>query len=218
MNNIIVPCHNEEKNVLKVIKKVKKFTNYNFEIIVVDNNSKDRTFEKARKSGVIVIKERRKGKGMAMFAGAKKAKGEILIFIDGDDSYSPKAIQKMVNLLRGKEDCIVYGSRFLKESKTNISFFRLIGNKFFSFLGRIIYKKNTDFLTGFFAIKKESFLSLDLKSTGFEIETEIFTKSVKKNFRIEEVPIEYKAKKESKINPIVDGMKILITLLINKLC
>ncbi len=214
--SVIVPCYNEEKNIIKVIEGIKKNLKSDFEIIVVDNNSEDATFKKAKASGVIVIKEKIRGKGRAMISGAKRARGDILVFIDGDNSYSPKFILRVLNPILGDESDIVYGSRFLKNSKVKISKFRFLGNKFFSFLGSF-YQKNTDFLTGFFAIKKKIFFELNLNSKGFEIETEIFKKAVNKKLKIKEVPIEYKSNKNSKLNPLVDGFKILKTLIFTKI-
>lgn len=215
MISIIVPCYNEEKNIGKVIDKIKKYLHSKFEIIVINNNSTDKTSEVAKEKKIKVEFEEKKGKGNAMIKGAKKANGNILVFIDGDNSYSAKFISNVIKPIEKREAQIVYGSRFLKKSKTKISFFRFLGNKLFSFLSSF-YRKNTDFLTGLFAIKKDIFFNLDLKNKGFEIETEIFKKAIKRNLKIKEVPISYKANKSSKINPLVDGFKILKTLILTK--
>lgn len=216
--SIIVPCLNEAQNIGKVISGIKKNINSDFEVIVVDNNSQDKTAEIARSKGVKLIKENKKGKGIAIMKGVSVAKGNFLVFIDGDGSYYPEFISKIINKLIKSESDIVYGSRFLKESKAKISSFRLFGNKFFSFLGFLLYNQRVDFLTGFFAIKKDKFFKLKLESTGFEIETEIFKKAIKKKLKINQIPIRYKANKESKINPIIDGFKIFFTLIKNKKC
>ncbi len=213
MISIIISCYNEEKNIGFLLKEIKKLGLKDKEIIVVDNGSKDRTREIVKQfNNVKLIIENRKGKGLAMIKGAKNSGGNILVFIDGDYSYSPKFIPKVLEpILMGGSD-IVYGSRFLKDSKRKMRFLRWLGNNFFSFLGYLLYKKKLDFLTGFFAIRRDKFFGLNLKSKGFEIETEIFKKVVSKKFKISQVPIEYKANKDSKINPIFDGLKIFFTL------
>lgn len=216
--SIIVPCLNEAQNIGKVINGIQKNINTSFEIIVIDNNSQDKTAEIVKSKGVRLIKEKRQGKGSAIIKGAKTAKGKFLVFIDGDGSYSAEFIPKIIKRLTKSESDIIYGSRFLKDSKAEISFLRLIGNKVFSFLGQLLYGKKADFLTGLFAIRKNNFSDLKLRSNGFEIETEIFKKAIKKNFKISQVPITYKANKESKINPILDGFKIFYTLIKDKLC
>lgn len=213
MISIIIPCYNEEKNIGFLLKEIKKIEQKDKEIIVVDNGSKDRTREIVKQfNNVKLITENRKGKGLAMIKGAKESRGNILIFIDGDYSYSPKFIPKVLEPILMGENDIVYGSRFLKDSKRKMRFLRWLGNNFFSFLGYLLYKRKLDFLTGFFAIKRDKFFDLNLKSKGFEIETEIFKKVVSKKFKIAQVPIEYKANKDSKINPIFDGLKIFFTL------
>lgn len=213
MISIIIPCHNEEKNIGFLLEKLEKINLRNKEIIVIDNGSRDKTSEIVKNfNNVRLIFEGKRGKGFAMKKGAKEARGEILVFIDGDNSYSPNKISKLASMVR-KENDIVYGSRFLKDSKTKISIVRLLGNKIFSLLGYLLHKKKLDFLTGFFAIKKEKFFELNLQSNGFEIETEIFKKAIKRDFKISQVPIEYRANKESKIHPILDGLKIFFTLI-----
>ena len=111
---------------------------------------------------------------------------------------------------KGKD--IVYGSRFLADSETDISFIRHLGNKFFFLIGNLLYRKKTDFLSGFFAIKKDKFLELNLKSNGFEIETEIFIKAVKKRLKIGEVPIKYTRNGDSKLNPLKDGLPFFLKI------
>jgi len=218
MISIIIPCYNEEKNIYYLLKKIEKLKIKDSEVIVVDNKSEDRTPEVAKKFNVKVVFEKKVGKGNAIRKGVKESVGDILVFIDGDNSYSPEFIPSLINKIQSGKADIVYGSRFLKESKTKINFLRLIGNKFFSFLGFLFYQKKTDFLTGLFAIKKEKIFEINPKSRGFEIETEIFSKAVKKNLKIEHIPINYKNNKKSELNPFIDGFKIVFTLIKNKLC
>ena len=81
--SVIIPAYNEEKYISKVIKMVKK-CNCADEIIVVDNNSTDRTSDIAKKNSAITYFCAKQGKGYAMEMGIKKAKGDILVFLDGD--------------------------------------------------------------------------------------------------------------------------------------
>jgi hypothetical protein len=213
---IIIPAKNEADNIAKVIEGVKKYSFFNAEIIVVDNESRDRTSELSKEQGATVYQANISGKGEAMKIGAKKANGEILIFIDGDDSYPAESIPKLIEPILKEEKDIVYGSRFLGNLSREMGFFRKLGNKLFSLIARSIYRtKTTDLLTGFFAVKKEKFLELKLESKGFEIETEIFIKAHKLNLRRTEIPIKYFKKSGSKLNPLIDGFKILKTLFKN---
>lgn len=215
MISVIIPCYNEERSINFLLQDIKKLRLKDIEIIVVDNGSTDKTRQIVKNfDNVKLLFEKKRGKGYAMKKGAEKAKGEILVFIDGDNSYFAGHILNLAKNIELKNFDIVYGSRFLKGSKTKISFFRLIGNKLFSFLGFLLYRKKIDFLTGLFAIKKNKFFEINPRSSGFEIETEIFKKSVKKGLKISQVPVRYRANNQSKINPLFDGLKILFTLIL----
>lgn len=215
MISIIVPTLNEERNIERVIDNLKKFTFLDCQIMIIDGGSQDRTVSIVKDKGIQVYQLDAKGKGRAMRLGADKAKGEILVFIDGDDSYSPQNIHDLIKPILKEEIDIVYGSRFLPSSKRKMSFIRYVGNKLFSFSGSLLYRKTTDLLTGFFAIKRKKFLEPSLESNGFEIETEIFTKAAINKLKIKEVPIKYTKNEGSKLNPLRDGLKILAVLFKN---
>ena len=201
--SIIIPTLNEEKYIGKTIQRIKKVGNY--EIIVVDK-SDDNTGKIARKLGAKVIRQTNSGKGNAMRLGVKYAKGEILIFVDGDNSYEVEKIPKMISLL-DKND-IVYGQRIFESQP----FIRLIGDKLATELMRIKGYKTKDLLTGLYALRKKDFVKLKTKENKFGIETEIFIKVNKLNFKIGWVPIKYHNRKNSKLN-IKDAIRILSLIL-----
>ena len=85
--SVVIPAHNEAENIGTAIKalKLQNIDKGQFEIIVVDNNSTDGTFEAAEKAGAdIVVKEPKKGTNMARQAGFKASKGDIVAFLDAD--------------------------------------------------------------------------------------------------------------------------------------
>ena len=222
MISIIIPTRNEAVNIAKVIEELKKYSPPDSEIIVVDNNSQDNTPEIAETCGARVIRRKipGRGKGSSLILGAKEAKGNILVFIDGDNTYQPKSILNLIKPVLKEDKDIVYGSRFLKDSICqNMTFLRYFGNRIFTLIASLLYQKTTDLLTGFYAIKKERFFELGLENEGFEIEVEIFTKACQKKIKRKEVPIEYISRnRESKLNPLKDGLKFLKILFKNKLC
>ncbi len=100
--SIIIPCLNEEKAVGQcVMRGIKELKNLRIktEIIVVDNGSTDKSREVAKKAGAIVVFEPRKGYGRALLAGFEKAKGEYIIFADGDGSYDFSEASKLIDKL-----------------------------------------------------------------------------------------------------------------------
>jgi len=189
---VIIPTRNEEKSIGRVLRKLKKL-NGNYEVIVVDKST-DSTPIICKKFGVKLIRQRNSGKGNAIKLGAKLAKSNFLVFIDGDDTYPVAMIPKMVEILKKENRIMICGSRLIIFS--------------------ILYSKTTDLLTGLRAIRKKDFLSMRLQSHGFEIETEMHIKAVRMNFRIVEIPITYKKrigkKKYSLVNDTIKIVKLLL--------
>jgi len=85
MFSIVIPVFNEEKNILACLESIKnQIGGFEFEIIVVDNNSTDNTFAIAENFGVRVVKENRQGVGQARKTGTALATGEYVVHLDGD--------------------------------------------------------------------------------------------------------------------------------------
>ncbi len=173
---------------------------YSYEILVVDGLSTDDTIPKAKKAGAKIIIEKRKGKGIALRTGIKKSSGSIIAMLDGDGSYPPKYIPKMIELLKNCN--VVVGSRLLGNQYID-SIEVYIHYRLFPFLAPWIYKKfkTSEPFTGMRVIRKSDWNKLNLKSKGFVIETEMEIKSIKNKFRIIEIPIPcIKRKGKSKYN------------------
>lgn len=197
----------EEKGIAQVIKRIPK----GYEILVIDK-SKDRTPEIAKSLGARVVKQKDKGKGRAMILGAEKADGDIIVFIDGDNTYPPEKIPSMVSLIRKGDADAVNAVRNFKNMKRS----HIVGNNILSLFASVLYERTHDLLTGLRALRKDDFLSLGLKSVGFEIETEIFVRSHKKGLKTSEIPIEYHERLgEAKLNSVKDGWRIMKMLIRN---
>ena len=180
------------------------------EVLVVDGGSEDRTVEEARSAGAGVVRVGR-GKGLAVRVGAREAKGEILLFLDGDGSYPPSSLPSLLPPLLSGEADLVRGSRLLGPS--SFSPLRRLGNLLLSRLASLLYRPTSDLLTGMFAVRRGDLLALGLKSRGFEVETEIFVRAVRRGMRMREVPVPYREERGSKLSPLRDGARILLALL-----
>lgn len=110
--SIIIPSLNEEKYIEKTLKSIKKQTYKNYEIIVVDGNSRDKTREIARRYANKVIIEKRRGIGVARNTGAKIAKGELLLFLDADTELEENFLERVVKVMQ-KEN-VVCASGYIK--------------------------------------------------------------------------------------------------------
>ncbi len=189
--SIIIPTKNEEEGIAKVLVSIPKEVKKKSEIIVVDN-SNDLTPKIAKALGAKVIKVRKTGKGYAMKVGAKKAKGEILVFLDGDFTDPPQYIPKLLKKLK-KYD-LVLGARSLKSFAKDDKFMRFIfkylyGPIVISAFKLIGWPLNGDPLAGFRVLRKETWQKLNLKYDDFRIETEMNLKALDLGLKIAEVPI-----------------------------
>ncbi|HEU4913852.1 MAG TPA: glycosyltransferase family 2 protein [Candidatus Saccharimonadales bacterium] len=217
---VIIPCYNEAEGIANVISKFPhdRLTRdlYDIAIYVVDNNSSDNTAEAARQAGATVIHESQKGKGNAMRTGFRSIPDDVdyVVMLDGDDTYAPSEILRMLEPLRAGFSDVVIGSRMGGHIHgDSMPKFNLAGNWIFTHLVRYVYRANvTDVLTGYFAWKKEVIDSLHphLVSDGFAIEMEMITKMARMNHRITSVPISYLQRAgETNLHPLKDGLRIL---------
>ncbi|MBW7956180.1 glycosyltransferase [Patescibacteria group bacterium] len=223
---VVVPCYNEALGIQKVLKAFphKDFSKIKWclEVIVVDNNSTDDTGKIAEEHGASVLVEKMQGKGHALLSGLKNIPDDAsyVVMIDGDNTYHPKELLRMIEPLDSGFCDAILGSRIqgkMKEGSMNIT--SRIGNWMFSFLVRYLYKSNvTDVLTGYFAWKKEALdlLLPHIKSTGFEVEMEMITKMSRLGMEVYSVPISYHPRMgQSKLNHFKDGLIIMKTLFSN---
>jgi len=202
--SIVIPVHNEEQIIEKTIKTVIScLRNYNYEIIVVNDNSNDSTgkildfltkkYNKIKVIHKINTKPGPTGLGSALKYGFKAASGEIIIPLMGDMSDNPKDIIKFVNKIENGYD-VVCGSRFIKGSKISdypaIKYLcNRLYNKLFSFL--FILDTN-DISNAFKAYRREVIDTVKPTSRGFEITAEIVLRACIHGFRIGQVPVSWR--------------------------
>src|SRR3989338_747880 len=205
--SIVIPTLNEEVGLYHTLSCIPKFIN---EIIIVDGYSTDNTIQIARTFRTRVYFDD-VGKGSALIKGMKKATGDIIIIADGDFAHDFKDIKKMVELLNDYDICMP--SRFLKGGGSNdITFTRRLANFFIAKSINFIWNSGfTDVCYGFRAMKKDIVEILDLKSSGFEIETELSIKVAKKKIKYIEMPTFENKRKWGfgKLNTVKDGLRIL---------
>jgi glycosyltransferase involved in cell wall biosynthesis len=217
---VIIPAYNEEKNIGNVISEtisVMDNLHLSYEIIVVDDGSTDKTRLIASSYAVnVVLNEKNRGKGYALRTALKRAKGEIIVTMDSDGEHKPREIPVLLeSVFKGTD--IVAGSRFLDRDHAYVTTrLHQIGNSIFNrSIMALTGQRVTDSQTGFRAIKRDVFETLNLESDGYEIETEITVKSLKSGFVFEEKPISISKRKHgtSKIKLFSDGTKILKTMI-----
>ncbi|HAH33138.1 MAG TPA: glycosyl transferase [Elusimicrobia bacterium] len=204
--SIVIPCYNEIKTLPEVFKRLAALP-VEKEIIVVDDGSIDgsrdwlasalenRLFPFELK---VIEHERNKGKGGALITGFALASGDIVVVQDADLEYDCKYIPEIVRpIAEGRADA-VYGSRLINGEARPYNIFYLWGNQFLTFLINLLFgSRMTDSYTCYKALNAALLKTLDLSSSGFEIEAEISCKLAFKKARFMEVPIIYASRSRS---------------------
>lgn len=217
---VLIPCYNEEGSIGGVIKAfpVKKMLaqGYELNIVVINNNSTDRTAEVATSFGATVLHEPKKGKGNAIRLGFNSISSDTdyVVMLDGDNTYRPEEILRLLELLHSDFCDVAIGSRLGgRMSEGAMTTLNRAGNWIFSHLVRYFYRVNvTDVLTGYFAWKRQALERLrpHLFSEGFAIEMEMVTKMANLGEEIYCVPISYIAREgDTNLRPFYDGARIL---------
>ena len=210
---VLIPCYNEELTIGKVVKDYKKALPH-ADIYVYDNNSKDKTAEIAEKAGAIVRHEYRQGKGNVVRTMFREIDADCYLMIDGDDTYPAESAKEMCDyVLDGKADMVIgdrLSSTYFTENKRP---FHNFGNRLVRWSINTIFKTNIkDIMTGYRAFSYEFVKGFPVLSKGFEIETEMSIHAVDKNYKLIEMPVEYRdrpAGSVSKLNTFKDGFKVI---------
>ena len=210
---VLIPCYNEAVTIEKVIKDYKKALP-SADIYVYDNNSTDGTDKIAKKAGAIVRYEYRQGKGNVIRTMFREIDADCYLMIDGDDTYPSENAKEMCDLvLSGRADMVIgdrLSSTYFSENKRP---FHNFGNRIVRFLINFLFKnKVKDIMTGYRAFSKEFVKGFPVLSKGFEIETEMTIHAVDKNFKLVEVPVDYRDRPKgsvSKLNTYSDGIKVI---------
>ncbi len=211
---VLIPTLNEAGSIRDVVEGFKKL---GFEdILVIDGHSTDGTAEIARDAGARVVIQTGSGKGQALLEAFEMIDKDYIVLIDGDGTYLPSEVDRLLEpLFAGKADHVI-GNRFGNLRGGSLKRLNLVGNWLINLLFGMIYGvRLRDILSGYRAFTKSGVDSLDLSMTGFEIESEITIESLKKGLRIVEVPITYLPRAggtKTKLSPFRDGLRIVLTI------
>lgn len=211
---ILIPTLNEEEAIGGVVRE---FRSMGFDnVLVIDGHSNDDTVARAEKAGARVIVQSGNGKGQALKEAFDLIEEEYILLIDGDGTYLPSEVHKLLDpVLKGKADHVV-GNRFANLRSGSLRHLNMLGNRLINVLFGIIYGVPLkDILSGYRAFTRDGIERLDLYMSGFEIESEMTIECVKKGLQIIEVPITYQprtAGTKTKLNPLRDGARIILTI------
>ena len=219
--SIIIPVYNEELTIGNIIDRAQRAARQigvPFEIIVVDDRSYDTSLKVAGQRDVRLFSlKQHLGKGYALRAGFLKARGDIIVTIDSDGSHWPEELREVLAPILGGEADLVIGSRYMNHKRVAARKLNRFGVQIFNFLIELLTGTGiTDSQSGYRAMKREVLVKQKLKSGEYEIESEMLVKTAKSGFRVTEVPITFEQRTygRSGVDPVVDGAKILLSIVV----
>ena len=210
---VLIPCYNESQTIEKVVKDFKRVMPH-ADIYVYDNNSTDNTDKIAKEAGAIVKYEYNQGKGNVVRSMFRQIDADCYIMVDGDDTYPAESAPEIEKIIMEKKADMVIGDRLSSTYfEENDRPFHNTGNKMVRKFINFFFKSDLkDIMTGMRGFSYEFVKSFPIQSKGFEIETEMSVFALINNFKIEEIPIEYRDRvegSESKLNTYKDGYRVL---------
>jgi len=219
--SIIIPAFNEEKRLTEPILKAREYLDLNFDeyqMILVDDGSTDRTVEIASKiEGLEIIElKTNQGKGAAVRTGMLNAKGQFRVFSDTDFSTPIYELPKLLKKLKNGVD-VAIGSRALNQEmiKEHQPFYReMMGKIFNKIVQALVVKGISDTQCGFkgFTAKATEEIFQLAKIDGFSFDVELVYLAKKLGLNIEEIPVEWYNDERSKVNPITDSIRMIIEI------
>jgi len=218
---VAIPCFNEAAAIATVIAQFRGALPA-AELFVFDNNSTDGTGEIARGLGVHVVAVPAQGKGHAVRAAfATLSEFDVLVLTDGDGTYPAEAAPLLVGPVIEDAADMAVGARRPAPGAGAMTLTRGLGNRLIrAAFQLLIGRGNTDLLSGYRAFNRRYRTTVQLRSSGFEIETELASEAVARRLRVVEIEIPYHpriAGTESKLRAFRDGWRILTTILIQSM-
>jgi dolichol-phosphate mannosyltransferase len=187
--SVVFPTFNEAENIIPLIQRTKAaLKNIAHEIIVVDDNSPDLTWQLAQKENVRVVRRLKEKKLVsAIQRGIDEANGKYVVWMDADQSMPPEIIPKMIDRL--SQSHIVVGSRYVKGGRDVRPLLRTLSSRFINLVANMVLNFDVlDYDSGFVAARKDVLNKLRLKDSGYgEYCIEFLYVAGKLGYKIKEV-------------------------------
>jgi len=206
---VIIPAYNEEDSIANVVNDIPDIVD---EIIVVSNNSTDKTEVNAQKAGATVLQEPRRGYGYACLKGMEhitnqSKQTDIVVFLDGDYSDYPEQLMEIIAPIQNDDIDFVIGSRVkrLRESGS-MTPQQVFGNWLATFLMKLFFGAKYTDLGPFRAIKYGKLLQLQMEDKTYGWTVEMQLKAIKQKLSYVEIPVKYRNRiGVSKVSGTVKG-------------
>jgi glycosyltransferase involved in cell wall biosynthesis len=212
---VAIPCYQEALTIGKVIADFQRELPA-ARIYVYDNNCTDGTAEIAAKAGAIVRREKRQGKGFVVATMFEEIEEDILVMVDGDDTYEAGHVHKLLEpILRGDAD-MTAATRLTSHGDNSFRPLHVAGNQMVCGIINWMFKSQvSDIFSGYRAFTRESIRQIPITAAGFDVETELTLQALYRGQVIKELPAPYRARPEgsfSKLNTFSDGFLVLLRL------
>ena len=225
--SIIIPTYNERDNIIPLVERIDQaLSNYDYEIVFVDDSSRDGTAELAialspKYPVKVIVRQNKRGLASAVVDGLKQATGQIVVVMDADLQHPPEVIPDLLRAIKGGAD-IAIASRYIKRGGCQgWGLTRRIISKGAIVLAHLLLpstRRVRDPMSGFFMFNRQVVAHADLRPTGFKILLEILMEGESQN--ITEVPYTFRVRSggESKLNARqqVDYLKHIYSLMKRK--
>jgi glycosyltransferase involved in cell wall biosynthesis len=213
--SIVIPVYNEAGCIGKVVKKTRELFPDD-EIIVVDDGSTDETASEAKQAGALVYSHPYNiGNGAAVKTGIRMARGEVMVFMDGDNQHDPQDIKKLIEII--PEYDMVVGMRGKSDQA---SLFRFSGNIFFNWLATYVAKFPVkDLTSGFRAIKAKTAKSfINMLPNSYSYPTTITLGVLRSGLSVKYIPISINKRSSGKSHLKVAKDGVRFFMIIVKIC
>jgi dolichol-phosphate mannosyltransferase len=191
--SVIIPTFNESQNIGILIDKIKeifRLSGFEYEIIIVDAGSKDKTLEFAEGRGVFAFVQTSPGYGGALHDAIKISKGKYIITMDADLSHNPYIIQRLISVKDSAH--VVIASRYVRGGFANMPLTRKILSRILNkFLCSFLSLPLRDISSGFRLYNSAIFKEIDFSERNFSVLVEILVKAYMHGFLVKEIPFHY---------------------------
>ncbi len=213
----VIPTINEEGTIGSVIDGLLKSVE-GIEIIVVDTDSTDRTKEIAAAKGAIVINESKRGYGTAYKTGLKRAKGDLIVCMDGDNTYPTDIVKPLLEIIWMDEVNFISCDRMTLRTQHNYTSLHYIGNSILNFTMRLLFKITlNDSQSGMWIFYREFYEKMKNLSNGMSFSEDIKIDAVRLG-KLIEIPIKYGIRiSKPKLKTWNDGFMNLFHLFIKRI-
>jgi glycosyltransferase involved in cell wall biosynthesis len=209
---VLIPCHNEEATVGKVVDDFRAQLP-EAAIYVFDNCCTDHTAAIAAEHGAVVLSEPRQGKGFVVESMLDRVEADYYVMVDGDDTYPAERVRDLLAPVAAGAADMAVGARLAEHDERSFPRLHVAGNNLVrGLINRIFGAKLTDIMSGYRAFNRRVVRRVPVVSSGFEVETELTIQMLYYRLKVVEVQVPYRGRPEgssSKLRTFRDGLRVL---------